>query len=540
MSSACPRRVLASFRSLDPAGQQKARQMKFSSYFAEGFPYSRKLTGHNSCVNALAFSPGDGRWLASAGDDRVVKLWDLHQEDLIVPSCSFSGPVSNVFTVAFSSSNQYVYSGGADDKVLKYDLTRYTSNCPDGDGPLQAYTQHNDFIRSVSCHPYQDEIFMSASEDGCVMLHDGRAESRMTRAQGTLQQAAEFSGAFFHPRMEHLFATSDVRGNVRLRDTRMAFGPLRQRTMDGIVLKYVTRITRRSVAHYIRPEASSITWDPDGEFRWYFVVTSIKHWLPTMYSLTDPYPIAVCSGRNLPDGSPSPEEARTFSDSTTMKHGSFGGSALVTGGEAYYSSGSDDFRGYLWKIPALETLENERQVIGADDWLNGGEDGAVAFTGSSYSSEKYVPKELSTPLTRLCGHISIVNTTLIHPVLPVIATAGIERHIILHSPTPSAPWAPELPPTPTTTRPLPSGGPSPTDPSVLRLLMRLSTITEVDESMGEDARSIAYFDMILQREGTRDLFSHRPPAMPSDDDDVDDGHDVVDSSGEAQDDEDES
>ena len=62
----------------------------------------------------------------------------------------------------------------------------------------------------------------------------------MTRAQGILQQAAEFSGAFFHPRAEHLFATSDVRGNVRLRDTRMAFGPLRQRTNDGIVLK-VTR-----------------------------------------------------------------------------------------------------------------------------------------------------------------------------------------------------------------------------------------------------------------------------------------------------------
>jgi WD repeat-containing protein 22 len=59
----------------------------------------------------------------------------------------------------------------------------------------------------------------------------------MTRAQATLQQAAEFSGALFHPRMEHLFATSDVRGNVRLRDTRMAFGPMRQRTKDGIVHK---------------------------------------------------------------------------------------------------------------------------------------------------------------------------------------------------------------------------------------------------------------------------------------------------------------
>jgi len=222
-----------------------------------------------------------------------------------------------------------------------------------------------------------------------------------------------------------------------------------------------------------------------------------------------------------------------------MKHGSFGGSALTTGGEAYYSSGSDDFRGYLWQIPSLDTLKNERRIIGADDWLNGTEDGTIAFTSSSFSSEKYVPTELSTPLTRLHGHLSIVNSTLIHPVLPVIATAGIERQVLLHSPTPNTPWASNLPLTPTTTRSLPGEGPTPTGSPVLRLLTQLSTIMEADESMGEDARSIVYFDMILQREGERDLFALRQPAMPSDDD-ADDGHDVeMDSSDDEQEQEEE-
>jgi hypothetical protein len=100
------------------------------------------------------------------------------------------------------------------------------------------------------------------------------------------------------------------------------------------------------------------------------------------------------------------------------------------------------------------------------------------------------------------------------------------------------------------------------DPSVLRLLMRMSTILEPDESMGEDARSIAYFDMyvfptnatssfprmflfssppkrkidghrqtlfccrILQREGERDLFALRQPAMTSDDDSEEGGSDI--------------
>jgi DDB1- and CUL4-associated factor 5 len=96
------------------------------------------------------------------------------------------------------------------------------------------------------------------------------------------------------------------------------------------------------------------------------------------------------------------------------------------------------------------------------------------------------------------GHLSIVNTTLIHPVLPLIATAGIERQVVLHSPTPNTPWGTNIPLTPTTTRSLPSEGLSMTDPSSLvRLLIRMNTLMEPDESLGEDARSIAYFDMYV-------------------------------------------
>jgi len=96
------------------------------------------------------------------------------------------------------------------------------------------------------------------------------------------------------------------------------------------------------------------------------------------------------------------------------------------------------------------------------------------------------------------GHLSIVNTTLIHPVLPLIATAGIERQVVLHSPTPNTPWATNLPLTPAMTRSLPSDGLSMTDPSsLIRLLIRMNTLVEPDESLGEDGRSIAYFDMYV-------------------------------------------
>lgn len=35
-----------------------------------------------------------------------------------------------------------------------------------------------------------------------------------------------------------------------------------------------------------------------------------------------------------------------------------------------YGAGSDDFRGYVWKIPELSTLLGLRQVINADEWMS--------------------------------------------------------------------------------------------------------------------------------------------------------------------------
>jgi len=44
----------------------------------------------------------------------------------------------------------------------------------------------------------------------------------------------EMSGAQYHPRMEHLFITSDCKGNVLLWDARMAFT---KKDDEGVVQK---------------------------------------------------------------------------------------------------------------------------------------------------------------------------------------------------------------------------------------------------------------------------------------------------------------
>src|SRR5262249_38742832 len=56
------------------------------------------VTSHQGDVNSVAFSP-DGKWLATAGDDRTVKLWDTATGRLVR---ILTGHSNKVGDVAFS------------------------------------------------------------------------------------------------------------------------------------------------------------------------------------------------------------------------------------------------------------------------------------------------------------------------------------------------------------------------------------------------------------------------------------------------------
>ena len=113
-----------------------------------------------------------------------------------------------------------------------------------------------------------------------------------------------------------------------------------------------------------------------------------------------------------------------------------------------------------------------------------------------------------------------MNSVLFHPSLLHVVTAGIEQHVILHSPTRSSPCVKDLTLTPTTVRELPAG--SPEDHS--RYLRAISTGLGTND-FEEDTDTIAMFDeyvsdimvadnltgvlRIIRTEGTdgRDIFS---------------------------------
>jgi WD repeat-containing protein 22 len=60
-------------------------------------------------------------------------------------------------------------------------------------------------------------------------------------------------------------------------------------------------------------------------------IVILQHYLPTIYALSDPNPIATCSGTIHPDGTPVAQNERTYSNSCTIKVCSLLDSTPLTG-----------------------------------------------------------------------------------------------------------------------------------------------------------------------------------------------------------------
>lgn len=305
--------------------------------------------------------------------------------------------------------------------------------------PTEVWSDADAAVTRVCAHPHNANIFMASSEDGVVRMYDRRAGSN--EAVADLSEPAEMNDVEMSPTEPTQFIVTDRKGHIFLHDARKAFADNRARgtiSSDLAVMNYATVLSAPRAAKggkygYGIPSTSSVAFAPDGRA---FVATMSRH-EPTLYSLHEPYPLARFGA---PD----------YSNICTIKHSSLAGADDGTNG-LFLASGSDDWRAYVWRVPELASLRErvrEADTVPSDEWkeLGGGAPaiayqsptlpaGAQAASDSASCRRKMVPPRVNVPLHAVETHRSIVNTALLHPHVPMLYTAGVEKVVHAHSPT---------------------------------------------------------------------------------------------------------
>ncbi|XP_032882748.1 DDB1- and CUL4-associated factor 5 [Amblyraja radiata] len=286
--------------------------------------FKKDLLGHFGCVNAIEFSSGAGELLVSGGDDRRILLWHIDKSihSKAKPTQLKGEHLSNIFCLAFDSTNTNLFSGGNDEQVIVHDVES---------SEIVDVFPHDDAVYGLSVSPVNDKVFASSSDDGRVLIWDIRDSHGEPFCLANYPSA--FHSVMFNPTEPRLLATANSKEGVGLWDIRKPRSSL---------LRYGGKLPMQS--------AMSVRFNSSGT-----QLLALRRRLPpVLYDIHSPQSVFEFDNQG-------------YFNSCTMKSCCFAGDR-----DQFVLSGSDDFNLYMWHIPSsLETGGPARIVNGATMVLKG-------------------------------------------------------------------------------------------------------------------------------------------------------------------------
>jgi WD40 repeat protein/type II secretory pathway predicted ATPase ExeA len=142
------------------------------------------LCGHTDVILALAFSPA-GRWLASAGKDGTIRLWDLaalQGQILTQTPLVLTEHTDHIYDLAWSAMGDRLASASYDRTIGLWDTAQLVQHHV----PLVARIRgHDDQVQTVAFHP-DSTVLASGGKDQTIRLwqaRDGAALGVFARPQ---------------------------------------------------------------------------------------------------------------------------------------------------------------------------------------------------------------------------------------------------------------------------------------------------------------------------------------------------------------------